>query len=541
MKMKTTTNKKAIHRRTFLKGAGGAVLAMPFLESLAPRPATGQTVTPPKRFIALKSFSTQLVQEWYPRFTANGYQLKDTKYAGSSKADGTTLLTQKLVSGKNYTWAPLTDFQTATGISGILGPALNPFLSKLTLIRGLDFLPTVNHNYGGLLGNFSSCTAATPCDADSLTDVPTIDQVMAYSTKVYPATPGLRYLHVSQGVTNSMSYSDLGMKGGAVQQLSARTNPLDAFNDVFAGFTSGGTKPPPMRDKLLVDRVYGDYMRLKQNSRLSGADKQLVDRYVSLVSELQAKLSPSGTPMMSCTPPVAPASMANNTALNTTDITTKWGLFLDIVAAALMCDRTRVITIGVHKALGPSPDSASTAQLGYYHSEDASGGTWHGLAHDFSNANSRRLLKGINAWIASEVFAKLLAKLDVPEMGGTTYLDNSLVYWGNELGFNHIAYSVPCLLAGGAGGFIKPGRYIDYIDWDGRAYFSQENGNVIKGIPHNQFLATALQAMGLAPADYETGGKAGYGSTSVNGRSSDTWAVDYDLSTVGQILPGIKG
>ena len=296
-----------------------------------------------------------------------------------------------------------------------------------------------------------------------------------------------------------------------------------------------------MSDKLLVDRVYGDYMRLKQNSRLSGTDKQLVDRYVSLVSELQAKLTPSGTPMMSCTPPMAPASMANNTALNTTDITTKWGLFLDVVTAALMCDRTRVITIGVHKALGPSPDSASTAQLGYYHSEDASGGTWHGLAHDFSNANSRRLLKGINAWIASEVFAKLLAKLDVPEMGGSTYLDNSLVYWGNELGFNHIAYSVPCMLAGGAGGFIKPGRYIDYIDWDGRAYFSQENGNVIKGIPHNQFLVTALQAMGLAPADYETGGKAGYGSTSVNSRTSDTWAVDYDLSTVGQILPGIKG
>ena len=51
----------------------------------------------------LKSFSTQLVQEWYPRFTGNGYQLKDSKYSGTSKADGTTLLTQKLVSGKNYT------------------------------------------------------------------------------------------------------------------------------------------------------------------------------------------------------------------------------------------------------------------------------------------------------------------------------------------------------------------------------------------------------------------------------------------------------
>src|SRR6185436_2530190 len=165
-----------MQRRRFLKGAGGAVLALPFLESLAPRRAAGQTATPPKRFIALKTFSTQLVKEWYPAFTGNGYQLKNSKYSGS-KADGTTLLTQKLVSGKNYTWAPLTDFQTSTGISGILGPALNPFLPKLTLIRGLDFLPAVNHNYGGMLGNFSSCTAATPCDADSLTDVPTIDQV----------------------------------------------------------------------------------------------------------------------------------------------------------------------------------------------------------------------------------------------------------------------------------------------------------------------------------------------------------------------------
>ena len=176
-------------RRFFLRGAAGAMLALPFFESLLPRSAMGQMMTPPKRFIVLKSFSTQLVKEWYPAFTGNGYALKNSKYSGS-KADGTTLLTQKLVSGKNYTWANLKDFQTANGISGILGSALNPFLDKLTLIRGLDFLPSVNHNYGGLLGNFSSCTAATPCDADSLADVPTIDQVMAYSPKVYGATPG---------------------------------------------------------------------------------------------------------------------------------------------------------------------------------------------------------------------------------------------------------------------------------------------------------------------------------------------------------------
>jgi len=526
-------------RRIFLRGAAGAALALPFLESLMPRHAAGQAATAPQRFIVFKTFSTQLIKEWYPAFTGNGYQLKDDKYS-DNRGDGTTLLTQKLVSGENYTWAPLGDFQTDQGISGILGPKLNPFLSKLTLIRGLDFLPAVNHNYGGLLGNFGSCTPATPCEADSIGDVPTIDQVMAYSPKVYPSTPSLRYLHITQGVTDSMSFSDLGKVGEKVEQLKARTNPLDAFNDVF------GTNPPDDsgmpasdRDKLLVDRVYDDYVRLKSNARLSGDDKDLVERYVTLVAELQAKLTV--TPTMSCTVPATPQSLANNSGLDSKDITTKWDLFLDVITAAVMCDRTRVITIGVHKALGPGPDSGDSTLVGHYHSEDASGGTWHGLAHDWDNANSRRMLKGINSWIAAEVFAKLLTKLDVPEVGDSTYLDNSLVYWGNELGFNHLAYSVPCLLAGSAGGFIKPGRYLDYIDWDGRSYFSQEDGNVIQGIPHNQFLVTALQAMGLSPADYERNGQKGYGSTSVSGRDNDTFAVDYDLSKVGDLLPGIQG
>jgi hypothetical protein len=527
-------------RRRLLQGAGGAVLAVPLLESLAPRGARAQAA-PARRLIVVKTFSTQVINAWYPTMTGNGYVLKDSKYPGTNKADGTTLLTQKLVSGQNYTWAPLGDFAGTSGISTILGPALNPFAPKLTLIRGLDFLPSVNHNYGGLLGNFSSCTAATPCDADALPEVPTIDQVLAYSTKFYPATPALRYLHVSQGVTDSMSYSDFGMRGGAVQQLTARANPLDAFNDAFgaAPTTTGPTPPPPDRDKLLVDMVRDDYVALKSNSRMSAADRQLLDQYVTLVTELEAKLAPR--PMMACTRPAAPASLVNNNGLDTTDITTKWSLFLDVVTAAIMCDQTRIVTIAVHKALGPGPDASDPTLTGFFHSEDASGGTWHGLAHDWSNPNSRRMLEGINGWIAENVFAKLLGKLDVAESNGSTFLDNSLVYWGNELGFNHIAYSVPCLLAGGAGGFIKTGRYLDYIDWDGKSYFAQEDGNVIKGIPHNQLLVTILQAMGLEPADYETGGQPGYGSTDTSGKPASAWPVDYDLSQVGQILPGIQG
>lgn len=531
--------RQGLSRRFFLRGAAGAVLALPFLPSLLPRALRAQAAVPPKRLIVLKSFSTQLIKEWYPAFTGNGYALKNSRYT-DSRGDGTTLLTQAIESGQPFTWAPLRDFETASGISGILGPKLNPYLDKLTLIRGLDFLPTVNHNFGGLLGNFSSCTNATPCTADDLADVPTIDQVLAYSSKFYPQAPPQRYLHISQGVVDSMSYSDGGQAGAPVEQLKARTNPRDVWNDLFAGVMAdpgGGPPPEPNMDGLLVDKVLDQYRSLRDSPRLSGEDQQKVDQYVTLISELQARLAPR--PMMACTPPVEPQALENNDGTDPTDITTKWNLFLDLVAAAVMCDRTRVITIGVHKALGPGPDPSNAALVGHYHGEDASGGTWHGLAHDWGNENSRRMLKGINAWVAGEVFAKLLEKLDVTEDGDSTVLDNSLVYWGNELGFNHIGYSVPCLLAGSAGGAIRPGRYLDYIDWDSHAFFSQEDGNVIRGIPHNRFLVSVMQAMGLAPADYERGGQPGYGSTDTSGKDPTLWAVDYDLSQVGRPLPGL--
>ena len=538
--MKAFGTGRALSRRMFLRGAGGALLALPVLESLLPARAAAASAAAPKRFIVFKSFSTQLIKAWYPRFEGNGYVLKDSKYSGS-KADGTTLLTEPLVSGLPYTWAPLSDLRTDDGISGILGPRLNPFLDKLTLIRGLDFLPSVNHNYGGLLGNFSSCTAATPCDADSLDAVPTIDQVLAHSPKFYEQAPGQRYLHISQGVVDSMSYSDGGQAGGPVEQLKARTNPRDVFNDLFAGVSDEPGDQPigPNPDRLLIDTVLDQYRALKQSSRLSAEDKLKVDQYVTLITEVQAKLA--GVPTLSCTKPLEPESLQNNSGTDPSDIKAKWDVYLDLVTAALICDRTRIITIGVHKALGPGPDPDDPSLAGHYHSEDASGGTWHGLAHDWSNENSRRVLAGINRWIAEELFAKFLEKIDIPELGDSTILDNSLVYWGNELAFNHIAYSVPCLLAGSAGGYLKPGRYLDYVDWDGRAYFSQEDGNVIKGIPHNRFLVTALQAMGLSPEDYERDGQPGYGSTSTSGRDGELWPVDYDLSQVGEILPGIRG
>ena len=86
-------------------------------------------------------------------------------------------------------------------------------------------------------------------------------------------------------------------------------------------------------------------------------------------------------------------------------------------------------------------------------------------------------------WFA-EQFAYLVQRLaDTPEADGTgTMLDNSLVVWAKEMGDSrqHTCQGVPFVLAGGAGGRFKTGRYLKF-----------------QGESHGKLLVSLCQAMGL--------------------------------------------
>jgi len=68
------------------------------------------------------------------------------------------------------------------------------------------------------------------------------------------------------------------------------------------------------------------------------------------------------------------------------------------------------------------------------------------------------------------------------EADGSSMLDNTLMLWGNELGAgnSHTYKDIPWLLAGGAGGALKMGRYMQYSDQ-----------------PHNNLLVSVCNAMGF--------------------------------------------
>ena len=297
-------------RRLFLTGAAGAALALPLLPSLLPRSlrriAEAAAPETPRRFVAIKSYSGAPVMDWYPRRAPSGY--------GTHSSDGTVALNQRLEeatgrhsNGEQYFGrsAPLSDF-AETGVSNVFSRVMNPYLDHMLLMRGLDFMPALNHNHGGYLGCFGLATDATDAALAGAQINATIDHVMAASPCVYPAAPpGPRVLHLGSRV-NTASYAPrdpsdvLAIGQGAIERAQAFTNPRTAVDAVFASFAgSGDTRPNP--SARLVDRVIEDYRRAWDSPHLSARDRQALDRHLTHLSELEARVQGMGT--MTCQMP----------------------------------------------------------------------------------------------------------------------------------------------------------------------------------------------------------------------------------------------
>jgi len=85
--------------------------------------------------------------------------------------------------------------------------------------------------------------------------------------------------------------------------------------------------------------------------------------------------------------------------------------------------------------------------------------------HTLSHRPSPDANAAIDTWYA-EQFAYFLDQLrSVPE-GSGTMLDNTLVAWGNEVGYasGHSEHPACFVVAGKAGGAITPRGYVDFGD-----------------------------------------------------------------------------
>lgn len=529
---KSESRPRSIGRRTFLYTTAGATLAMPFLSSLSPTRMRAQDMTAPRRFVAIQSYSGQIARQWYPTRAPAGYRLRDAVFSDAAKQDGTTYLHGR-VAGTPYGHAPLTDF--AGGVSAVLGTDLDPYLGKMNLLRGVDFLAGTSHTEGGYFGNYAACTNSNVYDV--VPAVPTIDQVMAHSTRFYESAPLLRTMHVGTGSNTTFSYTNYGMPGGAVEAAYCTLNPREAWQEAFGAFMSPDM-PVENPNRSLLNAIYEDYRRLGRSSRLSMDDRQLLERHVAFLADIERRIS--GMTGVACTVPGMPRDIENGypwrDVSSIEDLEETVASLVDVCVAALRCDVTRVVTFKVQKAI---TNASGTPRASYHESGDVAG-DWHQFAHSVGDGYSENNVLAIHQWTASRVFRRFLEGLDsAPDVGGSTVLDNSLVVWGNELGYSHYTTDVQTLTAGSAGGRLRTGQYIDYIDWDQDYANPIENWGVLSpGVPHNRWLVTMLQAMGLSPADYESTPGAGYGQSAVID-APWAWPGHANMGAIAMPLPGL--
>jgi hypothetical protein len=511
-----------LSRRQLLRGVGGFTLALPFLPSLL-RPGRASAAVPQtRRFV---QFCTQHGGIWGANmFPADATLTEQMAYAGRTVKRGALAL------------------QTSNGtasLSRVLSAPSATFTpslaAKMNVIRGVDIPFYIAHHTGGHLGNFAR-NDGNGSDGQYMQQfpTPTIDQVMAWSNSFYADLSTVRERVLVVGPRISYGWSNPQQRAGTVQEVAGSSDALELFKRIFVPNDDPNANLPPV-----VDRVLADYNRLRaSNTRLSSDDRRRLDDHMQRLSELERRLKVhvSCTNVKPVTTDTISIEQRSSYSIDPAAQSQVYGALNDVIVAGILCDTSRIAVVNI-------TDTFSSYS-----------GDWHQeVAHhaDFIDGQAQGTIADAHQATFEHAFLDLCAKLDVDDGSGRTYLDDTLVAWTQESGiFTHDGQGMPVITAGGAGGFLKTGNYVDYrnpaivLDDDGDKGPSDEK--VYGGLLWHQWLGTALQAMGIAKTEYETNGLGGYPGTTkfigtfFKGESPSYFYPDAVWNAASDVLPFLK-
>ena len=231
---------------------------------------------------------------------------------------------------------------------------------------------------------------------------------------------------------------------GANQPAPREQNAPAAFADIMGLAPEPSDPVEPTRDDKIraarasvLDMASAEYASVLP--KLSGSDREKLERHRALVRDLEVGLSTISP--IGC----EPSFSASGHIIDQ---------FSRITTMALACDLTRVATIVTQDIPGNEfgIDPGLDMHQDIAHASSESGGSTRGIE---GMVNYNR--------VYAEHFAYLLDQLDSVQEDGGTLLDNTAVVWMSELATgNHDLHQMPTVIAGGAGGYFRPGRYVHY-------------------------------------------------------------------------------
>ena len=405
--------KKALPRRTFLRGMG-ATVALPLLDAMVPSmTALARTPAAPVRRLGFVYMPMGCdLPRWTPPGEGTLGQLSPTLQSLAPVADQLTVITNlelknaypgthatsnaAFLSAAKAKWTESTDYYLGTTVDQIAAQQIGNQTLLPSLELSMDLLQTI-----GQCDNGYAC--------------------------VYQ---------------NNLSWSS------PTTPLPAEAHPRIVFERLFGeGGNAADRRAALQKRASLLDWVREDISRLQKE--LGPEDRTRVGQYLDTVREVErriqkAEAETADTALPDLDRPVGvPASYADHARL-----------MFDLQVLALQGDVTRVITF----QLARETSNRSYTEIGVSEPH-------HPLTHHGNDPEKIARMAKINAFHVS-LFAYFLEKLKSTPEGAGSLLDHSIYLYGSGMGNPnvHDHVNLPVLVAGGGAGTVKGGRHLRYAE-----------------------------------------------------------------------------
>lgn len=318
----------------------------------------------------------------------------------------------------------------------------------VSVLTGFDVELGGRPNFPHTGGLVSTTTGSVPVQ-DGVYVERTLDSIIA--AEIGGATR-FRSLEMSSTGNPNQFYSYEARGVPNAPEISPAALYARVFGPEFADPNAGPFVPDPrlMLRQSVLSVVDEDRQRLAQ--RLGAHDKQRLDQYFTSVRQLEQQIDVllGGPPdLASCRKAPQPGAEDLGTEVGQSRLSNR--LMAEILSFALACDQTRVFSMMF---------SFRTSDL----RQPGSNSQHHQLTHDeaidaqlgYQPEATEFVFDSMEAWVD---FLEALAA--IPE-GDGTLLDNCLV-WGHSdvsLAKTHSIIGIPMMIAGKAGGRIKPGVHV---------------------------------------------------------------------------------
>ena len=403
--------KKALPRRTFLKGVG-ATLSLPLLDAMVPA-ATALAKTPAKPVRRLGYVFMPMgcdITRWTP--------------PGGEKLDKLSPILSSLEPVKQDVTI-VSNLELANAYPGSHATSNSAFLSaaKAKVTESTDYY----------LGTTADQIAARHIGQS--TQLPSLEMAMDLLKLVGQCDNG--YACVYQ---NNLSWSS------PTTPLPAEAHPRIVFESLFGEGGTAKERRAALRERAsLLDSVSEEIIRLQRD--LGPADRAKLEEYLTAVREVERRIQTAESDATKNQLPDldrplgVPASYADHARL-----------MFDLQVLALQGDVTRVTTF----QLARETSNRTYPEIGVPDPH-------HPLSHHGNNAEKVALMAKINSFHVS-LFAEFVLKLKKTTDGNGSLLDHSLYLYGSGMGNPnvHDHTNLPTIVAGGAAGKMRGGRHIQY-------------------------------------------------------------------------------